>query len=322
MSKLTPEEKKQLKEYMASFISKSAEEQSTMVAQTLRTVYDVETPVTELVSALSDVRRTDAFEREYYLAPINPTKRVIELTSNCNATAVAVTPETRTEMTWTTLVSPHYGICIDDWIQGDHDVMRFYADVIMESMDRRETYGMIQLLEGAITITSNTFTPDTNDTTITVPKLCEMKNSLTKYGTEFVLVYGHNLACDIDLLDFTANKFREYGLDKLKIKPVKLEDLQVTIGAAVTDVIDPDTAYLIATSDSAKNKPVIFARRKVNVISAVPGADKVGTKERIIVDGGVQFNATTQLTYQRNFFGFQQYAAVLPNPLVVAKFTR
>lgn len=323
--KLTAEQLKKISDHMKTVLNMSADAREVFIAMTIGDVYDVELPIPEVIESISRIARAGNRPEDnhvYYLVPSTLDKKVYTLTSNCNVTQVQVTPNTRTELTFTDLVSPDFWVCIKDFLTGDHDALQFYADSINEAMDRQEIYAVLQLLEAGVTDTGNSFTLDSGDDALTYPKLVEMVRSLAKYGTNFVLISGANVTTDIMLMDFNANTFRQYGLDNLRIKLQPIEELTVDVnGSGQASVIDPDVAYLVAVSDAKGNRPVVFARRKISPLADMADT-KVIAKERAIIDTGNMKNVGSTVKFARGKAGYEEYGAVLINKYTVAKFTK
>lgn len=323
--KLNAEQLKKISDHMKTVLNMSADAREVFIAMTVGDVYDVELPIPEVIEAISRTVRAGNRPEDnhvYYLVPSNIDKKVYTLTSNCNVTQQQVTPNTRTELTFTDLVSPDFWVCLKDFLTGDHDALQFYADSINEAMNRQEIYAVLQLLEAGVTDTGNSFTLDSGDDALTYPKLVEMIRSLAKYGTNFVLISGANVTTDIMLMDFNANTFRQYGLENLRIKHYPIEDLTVDVnGSGQQEVIDEDTAYLVAVSDAKGNKPVVFARRKISPLADMADTTIVA-KERAIIDTGNMKNVGSTVKFARGKAGYEEYGAVLINKYTVAKFTK
>lgn len=319
--KLTAEEKAKVSEHMKKAIRMDASAREQFFADTIGDVYDVELPIPEVIEAVSDTRRAAVGEHVYYLAPDTITKTVNILTSDCVVTQERVSPNTRTELTFTDLISEEVYVCIHDWLKGDHDVLKFYADSLQEAMNRAEIYAVLQLLDAGAVATSNVFTLSTGEDTLTYPKVVDMVRSVAKYGRNLVFITGADVTTDVMLMDFTANTFRQYGLESLNIKHIPIEELSVTIAGSPTVVLAADTAYLVAVSDAKANKPVLFARRRLDGIQA--NDTTVDTsKERAIIDTGNMINVGTARKFSKGKAAFEEYGAVLLNDKVVAKFTR
>lgn len=323
--KMTAEQLQKISDHMKTVLTMSADKREVFIAMTIGDVYDVELPIPDPIDAISRVARAGNRPEDnhvYYMIPTNLDKKVYTLTSNCNVTQVQVTPNTRTELSFTDLVSPDFWVCLKDFLTGDHDALQFYADSINEAMNRQEIYAVLQLLEAGVTDTGNTFTVDSGETALTYPVLVRMIRSLAKYGTNFVMISGSNVTTDVMLMDFNANTFRQYGLENLRIKHVPIEDLTVDVnGSGQNEVIDADTAYLVAVSDAKGNKPVLFARRKIAPLADMSDT-KVIAKERAIIDTGNIKNIGSTVKFARGKAGYEEYGAVLLNKYTIAKFTR
>lgn len=319
--KLTAKEIDQIKTHMKSALSMSANERDAFIARTIGDVYDEELPISEVIEAISRTERADVGEHIYYLTPDSITKTVNTLTSDCNVTQTKVSPNTRTELTWTDLISPEFYVCIHDWLKGDHDVLTFYADSIMEAMNRQEIYAVLQLVDAGAVAESNTFDITSGATKFDFPVLVEMARSVARYGKELVLITGANVTTDIVLMDYDADKNRLISVDQLVARHIPVEELSVTIGGSPTTVIDPDVAYLVAVSDAKDNRPVLFARRKLDPIGDAMDTEIVA-KERAVIDTGNMLNVGANRKFSRGKAGYQEYGAVLINSKTVAKFTR
>jgi hypothetical protein len=307
---------------MKSILQMSAGDREAFIAQTIGDVYDLELPVPDVVEALSDVRRADPGEHVYYLVPENITKELFTLTSNCEVTQEKVTPSTRQELTFTDLISKEYYVCIHDWIKGDHDVIGFYADAIMEAMNRQEDYAILQLVDAGAVSTGKVFALDSGKAEFDYPKLIEMRKAVKKYGRKLVLISGANVTEDIDLMDFNQDTQRPFTIDKVVDQWISIEDCEVDVDSGTVKVIDPDIAYLVAVEDSAKKKPILFSRRKLDPIAGASDTTLVA-KERAVIDTGNMITTDDpKRKFARGKAGYQEYGAVLLNAEVCAKFDK
>lgn len=316
------EQKELIQAKMKQVLHMGSEAREAFIANTIGDVYDPELPVPDVVNALSDVRRAEPGEHVYFLVPEDITKELLTLTSNCEVTQQKVTPSTRNELSFTDIISKEYYVCIHDWIKGDHDVIRFYAEAILEAMNRQEDYAILQLIDAGAVAESNLFTLDSGKDEFDYAKLVEMTRSLAKYGKEFVLISGANVTTDIMLMDFNQNTFRPYTIEKVVKEWIPIEECKVTVDASEKTVIDPDVAYLVAIKDSRNKKPILFSRRKLD-----PIADRADTtlvaKERAIMDTGNMITTDDpKRKFARGKAGFEEYGAVLLNAKVVAKFDK
>lgn len=316
--------KKQLemiKAEMRNIAKMPRERREEMMAKTIGDVYDVELPIPSVIEAIARTERADVGEHVYFLAPETITKTVNTLTSNCTVTQTKISPSTRTEVSWTDLISPEFYVCLHDWLKGDHDVLKFYADSISEAMDRQEIYSVLQLVDTGATNESNTYTLDSGKTKFDYPKLVEMARSLAKFGNRLVLVTGANVTTDVQLLNYDADKNQAVSILDIVDEHIKVENLSVTIDGSAKTVIDPDVAYLVATSDAKANRPILFARRRTTSLADAMDTQAMG-KERIVIDGGNLINVGSDRKFSRSKTGFQEYSGTSINDKCYAKFTR
>lgn len=320
--KLTAEHKKVLAEKMKEAKNMASGDREQFLAQTIGDVYDVELPVTPVIDAIADVRRAGVGEHVFYNTPSSITKKVNTIDANCNITQTKVTPNTRNELDFTHLVSEEIYVCIQDWIEGDHDVLEFNADMIMEAMDRQETYNAIQLIDAGAVSESNTFSLSSGDEVFTYDKLVEMARSVAKYGRNLVLITGGNVTTDIQLLNFNADKNQALNIFDVVETHIPIEELKVTIDGVEKTVLDADTAYLVAVSDSMRNRPQLMARRRTNSLAA--DANATGEeKERVVYSTGTPLTTDDpKRKLAKGFVGYESYGHVSLNDKVYAKFTR
>ena len=294
-----------------------------LIARTLGDVYDVELPVPEVIESVFRVERAEVGEHVYYMSPENPEKAVYKLTSACTVTQEKVSPSTRTEVSWTDLISKEYYACIHDLLKGDHDVLTFMAKAIQEAMDRQEIYGVLQLVDAGAVANANVYTLDSGKTKFDYPKLVEMVRSVAKFGKSLVLITGANVTTDIVLMNYDADKNQAISLASAGIsKHIPIEALTVDVDGVSKDVISEDVAYLVAVSDSAQNKPGVFVRRKLAGIADVEDTVVVANKERAVISTGNMMNAGAVRKFSKGIAGFEEYSSTLVNSFVVAKFTR
>lgn len=323
--KLTAEEKQVLSQHMKDILKMSAEARDVFIAQTLGDVYDYELPIAPMIEAVAKIVRAGNRPEDnhvYYMTPDSVDKKVFHLVGNCNVTQAQVIPNSRAELSLVPITSDEKWVCLSDFLSGDHDVLKLYTDAISEAMDRDEIKSVLALLDAAAIAESNTFTLDTGKTALDFPKIIEMRSSLLKYGTKFVLITGSNVRTDIDLMDYTANTFRPYTLESLGITHIPVLDYTVDRDASgQAAIISDDVAYLVAVSDAKGNKPVLVARRSL-ALAADMGDTKAAGQDRIVIDGGNRLPVGATPKFARSKVGYEEFGAVIMNSKTVAKFTR
>lgn len=322
-TKLTAEEIQKISNHMKTVMQMGGEEREKFIAQTIGDVYDVEMPIPEVISSIARYVRAGNRPDDnhvYYLVPTTVDKDVYTLDSNCNVTQVKVTPNSRQELTIAPLASPDFWVCLHDFLSGDHDALAFYAEAGSEAMDRYETKLVLDILDAAAVANGNVFTRSSGAEGFDFPVLVAMARSIARYGKNLVLITGGNVTTDAILMDYRANTFREYGLDRLNIKHLAIENLTVDINqSGAESVMDPDVAYLVAVSDSKGNRPILVARRALSPVLDMPGVTTI-KKDRIVVDTGVIKNVGAAVKWARGKAIYEEFGAVLLNGRTVAKF--
>lgn len=291
-------------------------------AKTLSDVYDVELPIPEVIEAIFRTEHAEVGEHVYYLAPEIADKKVLTLTSNCTVTQVKVSPRTRTEVTWTDLMSEEYYVCIPDLLKADHNVLQFYGESIIEAMDRQEVYAILLLVSAGAVSTGNVFTLDSGVDKFDYPKLVEMARSVAKYGRKLVLITGADVTTDITLMNYDADKNQAISLTTAGVeKWIPVEECTVDVDTVSKTVIPANRAYLVAVSDSKNNKPGIFVRRKVANLAVVADTEVIA-KERIVMMSGNLMNVGSTRKLSKGIAGFEEYSGTLVNAYTIAQFTR
>ena len=309
--------KKQMKQIA---FSANREEQ---LASVLNESYDPELPIAEVIKAIMNTASAEPHEHVYYFTPTLPVKKVYILSGNCNVTQQDVAPATRNDLAFSTIVTPDYYICLDELLNGDMNILDLYAEDIQEALNREEIYAVLALVDAAAVARGNVFGLDTGKTKLEYPKLVEMKKAIRKYGKTLVLVTGANVTEDIELMQYDANKFSPIDIKDIVDMWIPVEALDVTIDGSVTAVLDADTAYLVAVSDSKKNKPGYFVRRKIDgSILAGLSDTTIVNKERAVIVTGSNKPVGSVEKFAKGVCGLEQVGIVITNSYTCAKFVR
>jgi len=294
--KLTAEQKAVLKEEMMKAGAMSAADREIFIAKTIGDVYDLELPIPEVISAISRFERIAVGEHLFYNVPAAITKAVRTITSGCVLTQTKVSPNARTEVSWTDLVSEQVYVCLHDWVKGDHDVLTFNADAIQEAMDRKEIYLVLALAIAGATSESNLYTLRSGETKFVYPDLVDMARSVARYGKDLVLITGGDVTTDIQLLNYDADKNSSVSIFDVVKQHIPIEELSVTINGSATTVLAANKAILVAVSDAKKNRSLLVARRQLGQVvqkSDTEYADVAA--ERIVISTGNTVNVATEL---------------------------
>ncbi len=293
------------------------------IASILNESYDPELPIAEMISAIMNTASAEPHETVYYFTPTLPVKKVYLLTSNCNVTQEGVSPASKNTLAFTSIVTPSYWICLDDLLNGDMNILDLYAETIQEALNREEIYAVLALVDAAAVARGNVFGLDSGKTKFDYPKLVEMRKALRKYGRKLVLITGANVTDDVELMQYDANKYQPVDIKDVVDMWIPIEQDQVTIGGAATDVIDADTAYLVAVADSKANKPGYFVRRKINahILAGTTDTTMVAKERAVIVSGMIQPLGTVE-SFSKGIAGFEQVGIVITNSYTCAKFVR
>jgi hypothetical protein len=276
-----------------------------------------------MIAAIMNTASAEPHEHVYYFTPTLPVKKVYILSGNCNVTQEAVSPATRNDLAFTTIVTPDYYICLDELLNGDMNILDLYAEDIQEALNREEIYAVLALVDAAAVARGNVFGLDSGKLKFDYPKLVEMRKAIRKYGKTLVLVTGANVTEDVELMQYDANKFQAFNIKDVVDMWIPLEALDVTINGTPTVVLDADTAYLVAVSDSKKNKPGYFVRRKIDgSILAGLNDTTIVNKERAVIVTGSNKPVGSVEKFAKGIAGLEQVGIVITNSYTCAKFVR
>ena len=293
------------------------------LASVLNESYDPELPVPEMIAAIMNTASAEPHEHVYYFTPTLPVKKVYILSGNCNVTQEAVSPATRNDLAFTTIVTPDYFICLDELLNGDMNILDLYAEDIQEALNREEILAVLRLVDAAAVARGNVFALDSGKLKFDYPKLVEMRKAIRKYGKTLVLITGANVTEDVELMQYDANKYSPINIKDVVDMWIPLEALDVTVNGSPTVVLDADVAYLVAVSDSKKNKPGYFVRRKIDgsILSGLQDTTMVA-KERAVIVTGMNKPVATVEKFAKGIAGLEQVGVVITNSYTCAKFVR
>jgi hypothetical protein len=309
------------------------------VAKIIGEPRDPRKPLPELVELVCDVSYAEPEDYIYYFDVLTPTDRVLTITSTGTVTDVVVTPDTPVAIQFADFSTPNYNVKFTEYAKRKESTLVRVNKTINNSLNSLETYRVVQLLNSAATTAGNLFTPASGQTGFKFPDLIDMKEAVMDFGDKLLLVCGSQIDKDIDLWDWTDNKyhslkeaFDSMGVTKLRIglksgaRSFDFDDDAVSGGEVTTSILPANVAYLVATSDVDGYKPFIFVRKKLDSVAMLGGVVTTnGDKpERLIIasPNPVTLSGGTTKYLAIGVMGFEEIAMAVVNPNAVAKFTR
>lgn len=278
--------------------------------------YDAELPVSDIISKVCKVVRAEKGE-DYDYFPIGVETKTVYTIVNGAVTQVNVDPEAPNELTFYSYNGPEDYVYVEKLLEAKYDVIARSTKRIHESLNRKETKDVLDILIASAVAKSNTFAFSSGETKLTFAKLEEMVRSIEKYGTKLVLIAGSTVASDLRLMNYNEDKNQAVKVADLGISEViKVPTFQYT-HSTVQTVLDADKAILVAISDSEDEMPVHFVRRKV--VDVFAGGD---AKERIVMPTGPRIQVGSNPKWAYGIAIMEQYGVVQPNPYTVAVFKR
>lgn len=278
--------------------------------------YDAELPVADVINAVCKVGRVEKGE-DYEYFSISPETKTVYTITNGAVTQANVTPDTVNDLTFNSYNGPAENVYIEKLMEAKYSPLAVKQKAIMEALNRKETKDVLDVLIASAEGQSQTFSLDSGETYLKFDKLEEMVRAISKYGKNFVLITGNNVASDVRLLNYNEDKNQAVKLADLGIVDwLVVDNFQYTHSSAQT-IMDADKAILVALNDSEDERPVHFVRRKI-----VDVFNEGETKERIIVGSGPRLAVGANPKWAYEIAVMEQYGVVQPNPYAVAVFKR
>ncbi|MHA2012784.1 MAG: hypothetical protein ACTSWG_10495 [Candidatus Helarchaeota archaeon] len=278
--------------------------------------YDAELPVPEVIEKVCKVARVEKGE-DYEYFSISPETKTVYTISNGSITQANVTPDTENELTFNSYNGPAENVYLEKLMEAKYEPLKVKQKAIMEALNRKETKDVLDILIASAEGQSKTYSLDSGETYLKFDKIEEMIRGIEKYGKNFVLITGTDVAGDVRLLNYNEDKNQPLSLKQLGIVDwIVVSNFQYTHSTTQT-VLASDKAILVALNDSEDERPVHFVRRKIKDVF-----NDGQTKERVIVSSGPRLTVGSNAKWAYEIAVMEQYGVVQPNPYAVAVFKR
>ncbi len=324
------------------------EKQQLEIAQIFGQNVDPEGRFDSIVEMVAETRVVDPAGHDRYFDVLAGQKYMYVLDTNNQITERAITGDTSSELTFSELASDYKTVRYHQILNSDERTGIFtrIANDINKSLNMYESYLMFYLLNAACTSTGNSVTLASGETSFTYNHFIQMWKKIKGYGTDLVLFVGANVWEDIMTMDWDNNKYRDFVDIMTRVYNVKIVPLMIGEAAnkfyykddtvsgsssTLTDVLDENVAYLVATN-SAVGKPLIFARRRLNdvlylgghILPTVDGTTDPQMPERIVLaqSAPMSNSGLTANELKVGLIGFENIATATKNIYPICKFTR
>lgn len=289
------------------------------VARLANVPYDAEVPVSPVIEAVFNVASVEPGE-DYDYFVVSPSIKQVYTITDGSVTQTNITADSHAVLSFSDYDSEESYIYLKALLEGRYDPIALRAEDQQEVMDRLEIKAVLDLLIAGAVAQSNTYAFTSGDTKLTYTKIVDMVRSVAKYGTKCVLITGSDVTTDVMLMDFDTNKQREASLASAGISEwFKVESFGFIEDVTSKIVFPADKALVVAVSDSKKNKPGHFVRRKV--ASVAMGQDVV-SKERLVISSGPAKHVGSNRKLAIGILTYENFGAVLTNEYTSAVFKR
>ena len=257
----------------------------------------------------------DANEPLFYFQCAAQTKRVYTLTAGGTVTALAVTPDDPTAVTWSTMHSPGRTVQLIHLNDAKFDVLARETKINEEAMDRRELAAVLSLAWAGCE-DANRFALDSDNTYLDFPKLLEMVTAVAKYGKKFVLLVGSDVNVDLQATDYNENKNQSViaMIERLGIEVVPIIGTYDLAGSTA-NILNPDRAMLVAV-DGVNGKPISYGRKNLVPNGVLNGTITPKQRYSTVVPAIPRNGDAPSVTV----YGYGSYQAVLTNSFPIACF--
>jgi len=280
-----------------------------------------------LVTAICETDTVGPRDYYYYFDALLETDKVYVITATGEVTQENVSPDTPAVLSFTDLASPEYYVKITDLASTKESTIARKIKTINRAMNFYENYKIVALLSAAVTglgINSDSF--DSSEDHFDYSHLIDMLHSVKDYGNSFVLLVGSTIDKQIDLWDWTDNKYHSLkdALADLNVEIIRVKE-SVTIDGSATDVLAATDVYLVARN-TEMGKPVMFVRKQLDEIELLGGIIKEQDGERpqriiFASPNPVSVLSTSKRYLAVGITGYEQFAAAVTNPYAIAYFS-
>jgi len=289
------------------------------IARLANVPYDAELPVSPIIESVFNVASVEPGE-EYDYFVVSPSIKQVYTITNGSVTQTNITADSHALLGFSDYDSEESYIYLKSLLEGRYDPVALRAEDQQEVMDRLEIKAVLDLLIDGAVAQNNSYAFTSGDTKLTFEKIVEMVRSVAKYGTKLVLITGSDVTTDVTLMDFDTDKQREASLAKAGISEwYKVESFGFFEDSSSKVVFASDKALVVAVSDSKKNKPGHFVRRKVDSVAMGQG---VVAKDRLIISDGPAKHVGSDRKLAISILTYENFGAVLTNEYTSAVFKR
>lgn len=286
-----------------------------MLIKVVGNPYDPELPVAKFMEAIFTTDTVEIGE-EYRYFMVDQDAKVVFTLVNGTVTQTNVSVISDLNLTFSDYMTPELYVYLQDLRKGKYDIVAKKKLALMESIDRLEQYLALQTVNAAVPV-ANVFGLSSGTTSFTYVDAVKMIRKIAQFSAgKFALITGSNITADIILLNYEANKFLPVHLEDLGIIHFPVEAQQVNLDGSLVNVIDPNTCYLVALSDSQNNRMGDFVRRKTSTY------ENGDAQERSVIAAGTLINVGTSRKYAISLAVFEEFGLVVKNPDVLCKYVR
>ena len=280
--------------------------------------YDAEVPVPEIIKSIFNTASVEPGEDfDYFL--ITASSKLAYAVVDGSVTQTEITASSEQAMVFSDYDSEESYIYLKAMLEGKYDPIALRAEDQQEVMDRLEIKAVTDLVIAGAVGTGNVFAFTSGEDKFTFEKCVAMVRTVAKYGTKCVLITGADVTTDVMLWDFDNDKNRETSVAKAGISEWhKLEAFAYTEDGEKV-IFPADKCLVVAVSDSKKNKPGYFVRRKVDAVAMDQG---VVAKERLVISSGPAKHVGSSRKLAIGILTYENFGAVLSNVNTCASFKR
>lgn len=281
----------------------------------------------DLVTAVCQTEFAEPNDYYYSYDSLLETDKVYVITSTGELTQENVSPDSPNALNFTDIVSPEYYVKINELASAKEATIARKLKTINRAMNFYENYVVVGLLKAAVVgLGTNSNTLASGETHFDYSHLVTMIHQVKDYGDTFVLLVGSTIDKQIDLWNWTDNKYQSLSsaLADLNVKIIRVKET-VSIDGSSTQVLGASEVLLVA-NNTTMGKPVLFVRKRLNEIDLLGAVIKQPGEERpqriIFATPNPQPVIGSNKRYMAvGIYGYEEIACAVVNPYAVSYFT-
>jgi hypothetical protein len=282
-------------------------------------------PYPNIVSEVCELDSADPNEYVYYFDALVDTDYIYTTVAS-GVEQKAVSVDTPTQLTFVDRATPEYYAKITDLVNSKERTLARKRATVNRALNGYEIYYLLDAIDTAATGQGNHERLKSGSTWFNFENLIDLIDIVIDYGDSYSLIAGTQIDKDIKLWNWNDDKNQSViaAFKELNVNVVRVP-FSITLDDATTNVLDSETAYLLA-KDTEMGKPCLFVRKRLDEISGLKGilSDPGDSPERLVFvsPNPVSIGSSNTRYLAVGMTGYENIVTAVTNPYALTKFTR